>query len=416
VAVDNDQGTELFHLASSKGMWMVPLLIDKFPKGLNGSLVRGLATQNSLQKGQLILKLPWDNVVRSSTCKDWEACRISLVLQILTLAGKEQFQWYLDSLPTADELSDYHPFAASDDLLSHFNDLPIFKQITIRQTEMKQRWQKFSAHYSLKQWLWAELIIFSRAWSESNQFMDLGHGELLFPIIDMLNTDYVSRQNVHLDFGNLKEGKPITLTAKKTIAAGEELIGDYGLKSTNDRFYTHYGFVVFGNPFVLQALERPRCPEWIGSIDGSCSCTVPDRWQNESRNFCSLSFLAMEYCRESLSAEAQRCWTTLGRLPPAEDITAMGFRVFFRNRLPGTVRLHWVPADGRSRVVVVEEISSDEVVAQETFLGHAFEADYTSEDLQRSIPAQTHGPYIAREPGQIFNIGDDEFRKSRSEL
>lgn len=262
--------------------------------------------------------------------------------------------------------------------------------------------------------MWAEIIIQSRGWQESlGGDIDAGAGgDMLLPILDMLNTDYLSKQNVHLDFGSAVDGRPLTLTAKVAMPAGTELIDDYGLRQSNEDFVFSYGFLLPNHPNVLDPILDPRCLGWTAAISENCSCSAPPEFRKQEGAYCTLSFLSLEYCQYALSAPAQKCWTVLTRVPPEEDLTPYvgEMKVFFRSVQPDPVQIVWVPESG-DRVIVADLNRDDGVRVIRTSPGHTFEA------LRAGGPP--FGPFVASRYGEAFTIGAQvmvENRGNRAEL
>ncbi|AMD21371.1 HER092Cp [Eremothecium sinecaudum] len=125
----------------------------------------------------------------------------------------------------------------------------------VRRAYLERSAQEAVPWYSFRAFLWAHLILTSRAFPE--KLLDPTCDDsnvVLLPILDLLNHDYHSKIEWSGAGGNFQFKK------LEPVEAGQEVLNNYGGKS-NEELLLSYGFVIEDNLFDCVALKlRPPLP------------------------------------------------------------------------------------------------------------------------------------------------------------
>lgn len=165
-------------------------------------------------------------------------------------------EWY--SFVRANDIVDREEISDDCDVYENFHNLPretIFDQLIVPLTSNSSpNWYSFAA------FLWAHLMLISRAFPEYIIDKDVDPTSvMLLPVIDLLNHDYHSE--VEWSFANDEFG----YRRLESIKSGQELYNNYGCKG-NEELLSGYGFVLDENIFDYVALKIKLPTETITHI------------------------------------------------------------------------------------------------------------------------------------------------------
>lgn len=291
--------------------------------------------------------------------------RLRLAAGLLALqADKSTEGWgeYLRSLPPLEDFTLAHPSTARPPLLEKFKELPVVSDLKGQQQRRQARLQEFlrrGGKTTKQAWNWAELSVLTRTWQGPG-----GVGSMLAPVADAIQAAAPGHSNLLVTYGNPDQGSPFVLTASRHIAAGEELLLDYG-RMPDDVFLRTWGYTPLQfapstllNPtqcgqlanmsavhVMLQANATAPKSAWRllpgkahrpSAAEGAPHCTAPaDEPQKDA--YCALALLAIEQCGKAGPL----------RVAPAEKmpfyrhpiiislfflgLASIASRVFFRN-------------------------------------------------------------------------------------
>lgn len=257
--------------------------------------------------------------------------RLRLAAGVLALKAAqnatESWPDYFGSLPSLEEFRATHPSTARPQLCEKFKQLPVTLQLKGQQQRRQGRWQEFlrrGGHCTSKAWNWAELAVLTRSWGGPG-----GVGSILAPVADAVRAGPPGRSNLLVTYGNPDQGASFVLTALRHIAAGEELLVDYG-RMPDDVFMPIWGYTpghyaptrrlaaaecaLLGNASGLDLEANPSANGSLSSVQvsswrrwplvrfqkslpvpGAAACQPPSN-EPQKGAFCALAALAAEQC------------------------------------------------------------------------------------------------------------------------
>jgi len=293
--------------------------------------IRGLAAAADFQTGEVILSIPQtallsvlnpqlrkDLLPATVLAKEDEAQPLlyGLVAAHRRLGKKSPFNPYLESLPSLDDFSKFHPLFAREELLEMFDE-PLSAMARLRQEQVKglwSRWQKFNSHLNDSSPLYAAAIRATEddfRWAYLNSVSRAFHVQFnttkstlqetlaMVPVGDICNSDsdlsatwVGSRKSV--------EEPAWRLVALRPVKKGEELIIPYSPSVemySNEDLAAEWGFALPGNPHRVWQVPKddPRCKR-VAAMPSSPPAKEPQPgiWR-------LFAALAVEHCQEALN-------------------------------------------------------------------------------------------------------------------
>eukprot|EP00929_Paragymnodinium_shiwhaense_P043072 TRINITY_DN22194_c0_g1_i1.p1 TRINITY_DN22194_c0_g1~~TRINITY_DN22194_c0_g1_i1.p1 ORF type:complete len:534 (+),score=96.65 TRINITY_DN22194_c0_g1_i1:185-1786(+) len=232
--------------------------------------------------------------------------RLRLAAGVLALQGgrtSEDWATYFRTWPSFDEFKRVHPSAARPALFAKFRQLPVSTKLRAQQQRRKSRWQEFrrrGGRCTSQAWHWAELAVMTRSWGGPG-----GHGSLLAPVVDAIRPAPPGRSNVLATYGNPDLGSSFVLTASRHLAAGEELLLDYG-RMPDDMFMPIWGYTP--GHFAPTRLDDVTCARFAN---------LTGLWNAEANQ----SVAGASNASTSAAATEGSSWRLLGRLHKSTPAT-----------------------------------------------------------------------------------------------
>jgi len=320
--------------AASRGIQgTTNLQVAEFKRPLTGKVVRSLAVKSAVKAGDVVLSVPANAVLSSSSNETLayltpllnnaalptaslhaESHQLRLTVALLVLHNFARTEWgpYFGSLPSPSEYRESHPTLAQASLLDAFRDLPIVDKIKQQQMKRAEHLSEFwtlGGRVSPEDWEWAEVVVSSRAWADAD---GAASGITLVPIADFIKAGLEADQNVYTVLGDPSKKEPFKVVAKRDIAAGEELLDNY-IQASDDVWAESWGILVPGNGVRHQPalLDRFSCRRLAAEAGPSMSaqeevCKAPEGvLQKEA--FCTLAQLAAEHCPDYIPCPTSLC-------------------------------------------------------------------------------------------------------------
>eukprot|EP00930_Biecheleria_cincta_P073576 TRINITY_DN60857_c0_g1_i1.p1 TRINITY_DN60857_c0_g1~~TRINITY_DN60857_c0_g1_i1.p1 ORF type:complete len:360 (-),score=34.88 TRINITY_DN60857_c0_g1_i1:287-1366(-) len=218
--------------------------------------IRGIASTVAIEKGEVVLSIPQDRLICASGNTD-------LTLEIVRLKREESvFSVYLDSLPTLEDYTHWHPFYASPALLQRFSILPLVKRIRRQLQYVNESYHAFGrdAGADWNTWQWAAHVVLTRNFGVEGQ-------HCMVPGADLLNAAQTFNVNWNSSLQNRSDGKRyFEMKAASGIRRGEEMATTYGIHRSNEELFWQYGFFMESNEDLITSLDPEECAN-ISDVD-----------------------------------------------------------------------------------------------------------------------------------------------------
>eukprot|EP00929_Paragymnodinium_shiwhaense_P103547 TRINITY_DN67115_c0_g1_i1.p1 TRINITY_DN67115_c0_g1~~TRINITY_DN67115_c0_g1_i1.p1 ORF type:complete len:432 (+),score=108.25 TRINITY_DN67115_c0_g1_i1:42-1337(+) len=301
------------------------LRIGKFRKGLDGRPMRALAAKRDFAKRETLLKVPASLLVWSHGRNALEEFRrlgvprrllkadcaqlapasdcgqLRLASAVLAAGGKTWWSDLAAQLPRWQDLSDYHPMVASEQLLSAFYELPLVQMVWNAKVHMGQLYEKYrdlGGTASEGDFNWANLAVMTTALAGPG-----GHGLLLAPVAGLARKGTPEEQNAQLQprrgsssSAAADETDALVLQASRDIQEGDEILL-HSAAAPDDRFAMLWNFPLRGTaePLTADACERllRQVGAAVSSTTGPCSAPAHE---SQKAIFCAFSRLTLEHC------------------------------------------------------------------------------------------------------------------------
>eukprot|EP01094_Clydonella_sp_ATCC50884_P020862 TRINITY_DN4435_c0_g1_i1.p1 TRINITY_DN4435_c0_g1~~TRINITY_DN4435_c0_g1_i1.p1 ORF type:complete len:519 (+),score=172.02 TRINITY_DN4435_c0_g1_i1:111-1667(+) len=239
----------------------------------------GVFSTRLLLKGDEVLHVPFEVMLSEAAMDESELSHVlaragtslSLTDQMaLFLLYEDQqrdsfWRTYLDLLPSSIST----PLFYSDEELEVFEGSVLTDFVAARKAQADAAYEKaiaplvadheddFDRAISRHEWYWALSVLWSRCFSMHINGMDQG---ALVPLADMMNSAPVHLEEEHQQVEVKRDRNGLTLVAKKTIEAGEEILVPYKKEKqrSNAEILFDYGYVQEDNPFKSMLVVVPE--------------------------------------------------------------------------------------------------------------------------------------------------------------
>jgi hypothetical protein len=318
VAVESD---ELLQWLNHQGGVSGKLRIQNFDHA--GDLVRGIGATEAIAKGTLVLRVPRSLFVEpggNSIPPELDKQEVLLAAELGSIfhRSSSQFQRWLEALPSAEELHEFHPLYASNEDLALFSDLPIAMDARNQRTILRDAWTKLRNGKRDKTTLkwegdfdWGDFFHYFVLQESRRLQLELPHGRddappietlAVVPIVDMIN---YSGSGANVAYEMVDENDALGVMATRDILKGEELLlsskqagGQHDKKTGADNldFAYRFGVSLGDNPVATRQLGKDVCEGLLDEIE-----ELHARNDNKHRSRMLFSSLIYEACADMIA-------------------------------------------------------------------------------------------------------------------
>jgi len=269
----------LLWVSSHGGAGMDQLFVDEFAHG--DIKIRGLGTKSELANDSEVMRIPEKLLIRSSAAKaavgtelaesleaamsgssvEYGSGALAVFLASERLRGPDSF-WapYLASLPSLTLYKEFHSFFGSEELFTHFSELPLVATIREEWKLLEDAWSAWQQHKDLAPAQIRKDISWDN-FSESYlwQVSHAAKGNMV-PVFDLMNS--AMGHGTAVSVGCIKRVDLVgyfEVRVNAPVGAGQELLNHYSSNYNNEMWLFRWAFVDSENPNPVPQLDAQTC-------------------------------------------------------------------------------------------------------------------------------------------------------------